>query len=504
MAWPAVMTGLFLPFAAMAQENVQSRAERTPQAQAQAPAKDTALLRIGAPGPVPAPAGAPIPEPVPGGRKGPARTPQSLRWSEDWSSLKTASDRRPLEALRYLPLGDQAYLSIGGEVRYYYNYWEHLRLGASPDDRLDHLQQRLRLNADLHVGNNLRAFFEIGDDREFFARSVTPPNRDKLDVRQAFLDVRIPLKDGLSLTVRPGRFEMPLGNGKLIGMRDGTNVRFIYQGLRATLIDQGRFKLDGFSVKPVSYAPGRFDDSVQAGTHFNGLYGSVLLAPTSTLDAYYYDVARPLARYRDTSGKEVRRSYGTRLAIRAHGIDFDGEATYQDGSVGNQRIEAWGLLLEGGYTFAGSRLSPRLGARLNAFSGDGDRGDGKIGTFVPPFPRLPLYSDASWLNFSNLLDFYPTITLKPASRLTVSAGPELFWRQSRNDAVYFGPSTAPLLTPTDGKRLVGTNWNLQVDYVATRNLSFRLFATKFDASRSFKSGGGKSSNYFGYWAVFRF
>jgi hypothetical protein len=505
VASPVLMAALFLSHAAIAQDfpgHHANGADCTPQAQTQA--KDTALLKIGAPSPVPAPAGAPIPEPVPGGRKGPARTPQSLRWTEDWSSLKNTTDKSPLEALRYMPLGERAYLSIGGEVRYYYNYWQHLRLGASPDDSLDHLQQRLRLNADLHVGNNLRAFFELGDDREFFARTATPPNRDKLDVRQAFVDVRIPLTDGSSLTVRPGRFEMPLGNGKLIGMRDGTNVRFIYQGLRATLIDQGRFKLDGFSVKPVSYDPGRFDDSIQAGTDFDGLYGSILLSTTATLDAYYYDVARPLSRYSDGHGKEVRRSFGTRLAIRAHGVDFDGEATYQDGSVGSQRIEAWGMLLEGGYSFAKTRLSPRLGVRINAFSGDGDRSDGKVGTFVPPFPRLPLFSDASWLNFSNLVDFYPTITLKPSPKLTVTTGPEFFWRQNRNDAVYFGPSAAPLLTPTDGGKFVGTNWNLQADYATTRNLSFRLFATKFEAGDSFKSGGGKSSNYFGYWAVFRF
>ncbi|VXD01331.1 conserved hypothetical protein [Sphingomonas sp. T1] len=463
-------------------------------------------VQIGAPAPVPAPAGGPIPEPVPGGRLGPPRIPQSLRWTEDWSTLKSVTNRRPLERLRYIPLGDgPAYLSIGGEIRYYLNSWEHLRLGASPDDHLVNLQQRLRLDADLHINQYVRAFVEIGDDREFFARSITPPNRDKLDLRQAFVDIAIPLSDTVKLTVRPGRFEMPLGNGKLVGLRDGTNVRFGYQGVRATLINTGRFRIDSFLVKPVTYGNAEvFDDKPQEGTHFNGVYASGLLSPLATLDFYYYDVKRPLGRYIDGSGDEARHSFGTRLALRANGFDFDGEGTYQNGHTGNQRIGAWGALLEGGYTFAGVPLAPRLGAKINAFSGDSKRGDGKVGTFVPPFPRLPLYTDASWFNFSNLINAYPSITVKPLKTLTVVAGPDFYWRENRNDAVYFGPSTFPLLSPSGASRFVGTNLNLQADYLVTRNVSIRFFATRFLASDAFKGGGGKSANYVGSWIDFRF
>ncbi|MGH6745273.1 alginate export protein [Novosphingobium sp. PhB55] len=467
-------------------------------------------VEIGAPPPVPPPASPPIPEPVPGGRTATPCTPQSLRWTEDWTCLANPAKRTsPLEALRYLPLGDdpEVYLSIGGEARYNYTYWSALNLGAKGKDKLSALQQRLRLVADLHLGRNVRAFLELGDNREFFETFATPPNRDKLDINQAFIDVTLPLGDTTKLTLRPGRFEMPIGNGKLVGLRDGVNVRYVYQGIRGTLIEEGKVRVDAFAVKPVTFEPGMFDDGPENGRHFNGVYVATapgLLAPNLAVDLYWYDLYRENARYTTLTGTESRQSWGLRLSGRASGFDWDAEGTYQSGSFAGQKIQAWGMLLEGGYTFADLPMKPRLGGRFNWFSGDDDPNDGKIGTFAPPFPRTPLYSDAGWLNMSNLIDVTPTLTLKPSKKLTLVGGPELFWRATAADAVYAGPTNFPLLRPTDGGRFVGTGLNLQADYLATKNLSFHAYFTHFIASDSLQSGGGRSSDYFGFWADFRF
>ncbi|WP_068083286.1 alginate export family protein [Novosphingobium rosa] len=147
-------------------------------------------------GPAPAPLAPPVPEPVPGGIPAPAGVPQSLRWTEDWTIAATPRYRaaNPLERLRYIPLGrPDIYLSVGGEVREYYQSWTHQALGGSADDRNRNLGQRLRLIADLHLTPYLRVFSELGNNSEYGALVRTPPNRDHVEFQQIFADVTIPL-----------------------------------------------------------------------------------------------------------------------------------------------------------------------------------------------------------------------------------------------------------------------------------------------------------------------
>lgn len=52
---------------------------------------------------------------------------ETLRYDEDWSCLRDPDARRgPLDAIKYipLPLGDDDYLSLGGEARLRYDYKE--------------------------------------------------------------------------------------------------------------------------------------------------------------------------------------------------------------------------------------------------------------------------------------------------------------------------------------------------------------------------------------------
>ena len=189
-------------------------------------------------------------EALPGGRKGPPGVPQALRWTEDWSK-KPADDAPFLEKIRHISLDadDDVYLSIGGEARVYYTNWKHSTLGLRANDDNDPVQTRLRLVGDLHVGPYVRAYVELGDNREHGEQFATPPNEDRIDLYQAFMDVTVPLGDAGKLTFRPGRFEMPLGNGKLVGIREGLNMRLTYQGLRTTYILPGKLSVDAFALR---------------------------------------------------------------------------------------------------------------------------------------------------------------------------------------------------------------------------------------------------------------
>nr|WP_276592237.1 alginate export family protein [Sphingomonas sp. GC_Shp_5] len=443
-------------------------------------------------------------EALPGGRTGPHGVPQAIRWTENWSA-DPKPDAPLLERIKHIPIGDgSTYLTLGGEARAYYTDWQHAALGRTAGDDNDPLQLRLRLLADLHVGSNLRAYVELGDNREFGEQFATGPNRNKIDLYQAFVDVTLPLGNAGKVTLRPGRFEMPLGNGKLVGVREGLNMRFTYQGVRGTYILPGKVSVDVFAVKPVNIKPDAFDDGPNHTVDFHGIYVS---APNRLFgfgtDLYWYEVDRDRATLAQGVGEDRRDNWGARLWKRSAAYDVDLEGTYQSGRFIGRDIEAYAVLFEGGYTLVDAALKPRLGLRANLFSGDGNLSDGKAGTFVAAFPRLPLISEAAFFNLSNLMDLYPSVTLKPRSDVTVMVGPDFLWRNRKADGIYIGPTGASFAAYSNG-RYIGTDLNLEASWQATERLQFRLFETYLAAGDAFAAHGGKNGNYLGVQADYRF
>ncbi len=442
-------------------------------------------------------------EVLPGGRPGPAGLPQFYRWTENWSA-PPKPDAPLIEKIRHIPItGDDVYLSLGGEARFYYTNWTHTVLGARAKDGEDPVQSRLRLLADLHVGPYVRAFVELGDNRDLGASFVTPPNSDKLDIAQAFVDVTLPLGSAGKITVRPGRFEMPLGNGKLVDTREGLNTRFTFQGVRATYILPGKISVDVFGVRPIAIQGGTFDDNPNHATTFKGVYVS---APNRIagfgIDGYWYAVDRDSAVLREGTGRDQRDNWGGRLWRRGPAWDIDLEGNHQSGTFKDSSIDAYAILFEGGYTLAAQPLKPRLGLRANLFSGDGNLTDGKAGTFVAAFGRSSLITEGAFFGLSNLMDLYPSLTLKPRNNVTVLIGPDFLWRNTKADGIYLGPSGS--FAPYASSRAIGTDLNLDASWQFSKRMQFRVFETYFAASDSFQAHGGRNANYFGMLADYRF
>jgi hypothetical protein len=455
---------------------------------------------------LPATPGAPLPLPpqtFAGGRLGAPGVIQGHRWTEDWNASQRPG--APLvERIKHIPFGpDDVFLTLGGEARLYYADWHHSLLGLRPGDSNSVLQQRLRLLADLHIGQNVRTYLEIGDNREFGAELVAPPNRDKLDIYQAFVDVSVPIASG-KLTIRPGRFELPLGSGKLAGVRDGLNVRFTYQGIEGTYSKPGRFSIVGFDLRPVNLKPGTFDDGPLRNTNFTGIYGSGqrLLAGFS-LDAYFYRVERPRALLLTKVGADRRDNHGLRIWRRELNWDLDIEANVQRGSFAGKQIRSYAVLAEGSFIFLSKPYQPRIGLRANLFSGNAHRESNTSNTFVAVAPRVPIITEAAFFNLSNLTDIYPYVVLKPSRRTLVTFGPDFLWRSKRSDGVYVG-AVGSGFAPYRGSRHIGIDLNIDIAYQATERLFFKLADTYFNPASDFRRIGGKRSNYFGVLSQYRF
>jgi hypothetical protein len=126
-------------------------------------------------------------------------------------------DALSLEPIKYIPLNQTGdwYLSIGGEVREQYEFYNNPDFGLSPEDEDGYLLQRYMVHGDLHLGPSFRLFGQLKSAFASFQDGPPgPTDEDRLDVHQAFFDIRCSLSydKASSLTLRAGRQEMLYGS----------------------------------------------------------------------------------------------------------------------------------------------------------------------------------------------------------------------------------------------------------------------------------------------------
>lgn len=436
----------------------------------------------------------------------------SIPWGDNPIYLADPEIRESdfLGRIRYIPLSDNAkdYLSIGGEIRYQYQDYEHALLGvggaSNPNSML---QQRLRISGDLNLSNGLRVFAELGDNREFQAERVSRFNRDKTDIQQGFVELTSGDPAYGTVQLRAGRFVMPLGSVRLVGLREGANVRYTYDGAKLTWSTPSKSRWELFSVSPTQIDPLEFDDQRDKTQDFSGLYGTNVWSPAgSQVDLYTYTFGRDRATYTSSSGSERRNSYGARFYGQQSQWDYDVEAVLQGGSSAGQSIRAWGVMSQAGYTFNDMKYSPRLGFRANAFSGDDDTKDNTLGDFVAPALASGLvFTDANWFTATNMINIAPAVlSLKFSPNVKAEVNVDYLMRQSTSDGIYYLPTSAPYAPAQGDARHVATNTNFIFDWRLNRFITVHAMYTHVQAGQALEDIGGKNSDYFGVYTQFVF
>ena len=208
-------------------------------------------------------------------------------------------------------------------------------------------------------------------------------DEDKLDVHQCFLDFDWGQNQPGQTVVRMGRQEMALGSGRLVALREGTNVPFSFDGVRAQ-VHRETLELDVFATKPVQNRIGIFDDPPRAGSWFWGVYSSSAIhlnGHPSHFDPYYLGLARNPAVFNQGKARETRHTIGTRIWNFEGAWNYDAEGMFQFGSFGNGDIRAWRVASDTSYGFASVRWQPRLGFAADVASGDRDPFSPKLETF---------------------------------------------------------------------------------------------------------------------------
>ncbi len=404
-----------------------------------------------------------------------------LRAEEDWSPLRNRALRTDwLDELKYIPLGsaEGRYLSIGGEIRPWYEMYRNELWGSAPRDTNGFFLQRFMFHADLHWSRSLRVFTQVKSGIES-GRNGGPrgPDEDRLDLHQAFVEWRTEKS-----SLRVGRQELMLGSQRLITVREGPNVRQAFDAIRWT-VPAGRWKVDLIAARPTETRRGVFDDRPENSRLLWSVYAvgpRRLLSRGGQLDLYYIGLDRKAARFAQGTAREQRQSFGARIWNRGEALDYNFEFVIQAGRFGRANLLAWTAASDTGYTFARPLWKPRIGLRADVTSGDRDPRNASLQTFNALFPKGNYFGQLTSLGPQNHVDLHPTLDLVPRKNLSVTLDVGIFWRFRSTDGIY-AIAGNPLRGPGRTKsRFIGAQPGVEMRYQWTRQVSvagaFGVFA----------------------------
>lgn len=388
-----------------------------------------------------------------------------------------------MNRLAYVVLDEatQTYVSFGGEIRERYEHTNNPGFGVDPDDPHGTWLQRFGVHADLHRRDDLRVFLEMHSTLENGrAAGPGPVDENKLELQNAFIEVRLRAVRAVDTQVRLGRQELQFGSGRLISVRDGPNVRRTFDGVRV-LLEAGSWAFNAIAVRPREDRQGAFDDSTDRSQALWGVYTTVRFTPQaqSGLDLFYLGHRNDDATFAQGSAAEVRHTLGIRVFGSADRWRWNLEPMVQFGRYGDAGLRAWTVASETSYTWSQQSWRPRLALSANIASGDRRPLDPDLQTFNPLYPRGNYFSEDATLWPQNFYNAHLFLTVHPSAAWTLTADYDSFWRTSEEDGVY-GPGGSLLRSGQGGDgRFVATALSITSEWSISRNVDLTAIYTHF-------------------------
>ncbi|MET3722620.1 hypothetical protein ABIC35_000511 [Sphingomonas trueperi] len=409
-----------------------------------------------------------------------APTLSITRYDEDWSDLADAEKRAHhwTGPFKYIPLGGDAWLSTGIELRLRSESFANNALGnaASPDDA--YLWTRVLPYADLHAGP-LRAFAQpILAYAAGVRPTAGPVDQTRTDLLQGFAEL-----DLGAVTLRGGRQMLSLGTERLVGTRYGPNVPLAFDGVRG-IVAVGQTKVSLFVIAPVAPRLGTFDDRTSPTKKLWGAY-----AVLPGLDLYYLGYRNRIAQFGDSTGRELRHSVGARVYGTRANWHWNVEGVAQFGRFADEPIAAWTLGTELGRKLPNLPFAPDAVLRFNVISGDGHAGDRRLGTFNALFPKGKYFGELSPVGPYNLVNLNPRIAGTLGGGVSASIAGSAYWRYSTADGVYDIPGNLLRAPGTSRARFIGKQIEGAIAWQATAELELSASLSFFQAGRFLRETG---------------
>jgi hypothetical protein len=422
------------------------------------------------------------------------------RWQEDWSVLADPQvPRKPFDELKYIPLSSndpKKYLSLGADLRERFEANDATGFGTGSNGSEEYVISRLEAHADLHLGSEIEIFTQLESAFAPGKVMLTPVDRDRADLEQAFVALTESLGGG-TLKLRIGRQQFAFDLQRFVSARDGPNVRQSYDAVWLDY-ETGPWRLISFYSQPVQNRDlSAFDDYSSGQLTYGGVRVERKLSESSSVAIYYSRFNQDSAQFLAARGNELRDIVDIRFTGATAGFDWDVEAMNQTGRVGTQSVEAWAFGTLGNYTLSGLEMSPQFGLQIDGASGDNNAHDHQLGTFNPLFPNGYYLTLAGYTGYVNFIHVKPSLTLHPADGLKIMFAGAAQWRETTADAVYTQPDIPVAATAGHPGRYTGTYGQIRTDFALNRSSSIALEFVHFAVGEVIQRAGGHDSNYLG-------
>ena len=409
-------------------------------------------------------------EPLPGPKY------HNLRYEEDFSYLDGAPGTYQEDAwdpLKWIGLGDDWYLTLGGQARLRFESEQNKAFGGIPPTKIKPSQdafllQRYFIHGDLKYDDWLRFFlqgkFAHVNDRD--RAGGLAGMEDHADIHQAFVDFTTLIMEN-QVTFRLGRQELQYGAQRFISPLDWGNIRRTFDGVKA-FTEYEKWRLDAFAVRPVLGDRRNLDDEDE-NVDFYGLYSTY--KGTKELAADFYCLVLKnnniLPNSNGTMGRRTLYTPGTRLWGTRENWDYEAELAAQFGTFAGDRVRAWMGTVGGGYTFTDCAWQSRLGLLYDYASGDNNPTDGTHETFNQHYPL-----GHAWLGYldlvgrSNIHAIKAQVKVKPCKKVTAWADFHTFYVDQDEDALYSaGGKATRRLAAGAGSQSIGQELDLTAKVV---------------------------------------
>ncbi len=436
---------------------------------------------------------------APAPKKAPKRAKyHNLRFQDNYNYLNNPANRGGdfFDALKRIPVGNSAHVSIGGQYRMRYESDSNRKLGASDPQSEGLLLNRLYMFGDFKVKKAFRLFAEFkyaaisGNDLP--ASILT---EDKPDIENLFADFWLQNDADGQFGVRVGRQELQFGKQRLISPLNWANNRRTFEGLRV-MNNFGAWKIDAFVTKPVNLDRDELNKADNAKL-FSGAYVSGKV--NGNLLSFYFLAStkdEPVSLLTGLTGDNEYLTLGLGYDGKANQFDWSTEVAYQGGTLGSNDIRAYMLTLSGGYTLKNSSVKPRIGFVYDIASGDSDPTDTEESTFNQLFPLGHAYLGwADQVGRRNIKSFSIQLSAKPSKFIVTKLNWFNFDLNKSTDAFYNAGGKAVRSDPTGAAgKDVGKEVDALVIFKPNPHASVHIGYAHFSPGKFIENTGSAESH----------
>lgn len=432
-----------------------------------------------------------------------------FRAEEDYSYLKYKNSdsihvvQNKFDPIKFAPLDRKKniWISFGGQYRPRFEYFNHQFLKET-NKSSGYYSHRIALNTSLNFTKNFRIYSEFYHGL-LTKKGDTPVQDDPLALHQLFMESKINLGN-TKLSLRIGRQEMSYGISRLVGMREGPNIRLSFDALRFKF-EKNTTSIHAFYGKEVLPNFDVFKDKRNEKMDFWGVYSTFFIKNGNGFtDLYYFGLEREHLINPIDSGKETRHTTGIRMSGKnGLNINYNTELIYQFGTFDNKDISSFAAEFDYNYVFTEKKYKPTFGIKLDYIMGDKNRNDDKINTFNSLFTNPTYFGLSSTIAPSNLFDIHPSIKLNFTDKISAGLNWDFLWRASTDDGIY-----APagfLLFPGDANkhRFIGQELGINAFWFFDRHLNFSGEFSYLIPGKFIKEQGGSRLTYFSITASYK-